>query len=210
MVALTEFHFGSGTALSFQSQMGFSLVTSGGFKLPRRLGNPLQQRRCILKISKVNITSMLPTNSVILAEHGHAGGIKRRNALRPKLLKALQKPKIIIETNDNSKVDAENSEPILEPNINGIRNISDDYLEVVNEVESSRLGNTEVAIMSSEFSPNVIPTEFSTDGNEIYIGSSKCNMDETKMITNPDPQSVTGNDIDQNSAIESQKNGRGD
>lgn len=238
MVALTEFHFGSGTALSFQSQMGFSLVTFGGFKLPRRLGNPLQQRRCILKISKVNITSTLPTNSVILAEYGHTGGIKRRNALRPKLLKTLQKPKIIIETNDNSKVDAENSEPILgdnskgeigdseaivngveavtddnsklsivgpEPNINVIRNISDDYLEVVNKVESFRFGNTEVAIMSSEFSANAI--EFLTDGNEIHIGSSECNMDEIKMITNPDPQSVTGNDIDQNSAIESQKMG---
>lgn len=241
MVALTESHFGRGTALSFQSQMGFSLVTSGGFKLSRRLGNPPQQRRCILKISKVNIISTLPTNSVILAEYGHAGVIRRRNALRPKLLKTLQKPKIIIETNDNSKVDAENSEPILgdkskgeigdseaivngveaitdenlklsiagpEPNINGIRNMSDDYLEVFNKVESLSFGNTEVAIMSSEFSANAIPAEFSPDGNEeIHIGSSECNMDETKIMTNPDPESVTGNNIGQNSAIESQNMG---
>jgi hypothetical protein len=93
-----------------------------------------------------------------------------------------------------------------EPNINGIRNISDDYLEVVNEVESFRFGNTEVAIMSSEISANAIPVEFSPDRNvEIHIGSSECNMNGTRMITNPDPESDTENHIGRNSAIESQK-----
>jgi hypothetical protein len=241
MVALTESHFGRGTALRFQSQMGFALVFSGGFKLPRRLGNPPQKHRCIVKISKVNITSTLSTNSANFAEYRHPGAIRRRNALRPKLLKTLQKPKIIIETNDNSKVDAGNSEPIVgdnskgeigdseaivngveaitdensklsiarpEPNINGIRNISDDYLEAVNEVESFRFGNTEVAIMSSELSANAIPVEFSPDENaEIHIGSSECNINGTRMITNPEPESDTENHIGRNSAIESQKMG---
>ena len=240
MVALPEPHFGRGTALRFQSQMGFSLVISGSFKLPRRLGNPSQQHRCILNISKVSITSALSTNSVIFAEYRHAGDRRRRNALRPKLLKTSQKPKIIIETNDNSKVDAWSSEPNVgdnskgnigdseaivngvwaftdensklsisgpETNINGIRNSSEDYLEMVNGVESFRFGNTEVEIISSELSANVIPIKFSPDGNaEIQIGSSEYNMNETKMITNQDPESVTGN-VGQNSAIESQKMG---
>lgn len=227
MVVLTESHFGRGAALRLQSQMGFSLVISGGFKLPRRLGNPPQHHRCVFKISKVNITSTLSTNSAIFAEYRHTGAIRRRNALRPKLLKRLQKPKIIIETNDNSKVDAGNSEPIVGNNskgeigdseaivngvggpeaiINGIRNTSDDYLEVVNGVESFRFGNTEVEIMSAERSANAIPVEFSPDGSaEMHIGSSEYNIIETKMTTNPDPESVTGKDIGQNSAIESQK-----
>jgi hypothetical protein len=84
-----------------------------------RLGNPPQKHRCIVKISKVNITSTLSTNFANFEEYRHPGPIRRRNALRPKLLKTLQKPKIIIETNDNSKVDAGNFKPIVGDNSKG-------------------------------------------------------------------------------------------